>query len=209
MKNIPRRPYRLALTLLLFVYVLPGHSATIVRLGTEELVNTAEVIFEGVVISKRTEMNTNGNIYTFVEFSVEDVLVGNVNAGETLTLRFTGGTVGDLRLDAGVRIPESDERGIYFVERVAPGLINPLLGWEQGHFIVTGNGLVIAGNNRAVQSVETQNRSRTPQISSGVAYGISTGATPAPTTDTDITINPSGQRMSVSEFKQRIREIKD
>ena len=208
MKNELGQRFLFFLAVLYFSFALPVHGATIVRIGTEELINKAEVIFEGVVTSKTVEMNTNGNIYTFVEFSVEEVLVGNLSIGETLILRFTGGTVGDLRLDAGVRIPEADERGIYFVEQVSPGLINPLLGWEQGHFIVTGNGFVIAGNNRAVQSVESLNRSGTAQISAGVAYGIGTSAQPTPITDSDITLNPNGQRMSVIEFKQRIIELK-
>ena len=124
---------------------------------------------------------------------------------ETLTLRFTGGTASGVELDVGVRLPELDERGIYFVERVSPGLINPLLGWEQGHFIVNSNGAVVAGNSVTVESVELQSRPRSPEISPGVANGISTSTLLNP--DSDIPLDMRTPPMSAAEFKQRIREL--
>lgn len=189
-----------ALVILFLALIIPADGATIARIGTQELANRSELIFEGVVILVQSEVAQNQRIYTYVDFLMEDVLVGNGSAGDIITLRFTGGSVDGETLDVGVRVPDLDERGIYFVEQVSPGLINPLLGWEQGHFIVNGSGAVVAGNSLSVEKVELQSSSGSSQISAGVAYGIST-----------LLKSESGAElatpMSATEFKQKILEL--
>ena len=193
--------FRLIISLLLFFFISPVLSTTIARVGSDELVNRSELIFEGLVVAVRPELNEQGYIYTFVEFIVNEVIVGDPDTGTHLTLRFTGGTVEDKRLDVGARIPELNETGIYFVERVQDGLINPLLGWDQGHFVVTSDGTVIAGNSEAVVAVESRSGHDTQSISNGLALGIKTRTR-------------SGRResqlapMSAARFKQRIKALK-
>lgn len=198
--------YRSTFILILTIFLLaPAYSSTIAQIGTEDLVNRSELIFEGTVISVSTELNELGRIYTYVNFSVEDVLAGSITSGSMLLLRFTGGTVDGLELDLGVRIPEVNERGIYFVERISPGLINPLLGWDQGHFIVNDAGEVVAGNSLKVETVELRSRPEITAFSDGVALGVLTNLRAEGSLD-DNSIQQF-EPMLVADFKAVIRAL--
>ena len=181
----------------ILLFALPIQAATILRIGTAELVNKSEIVFEGKVIKTRSEMNKQGGIYTFVKFEVRDVIVGNKNVDEQLELRFTGGIVDDIALDVGVRIPKDGESGVYFVERVRVGLINPLLGWDQGHFTIRDDGKVIAGNFQPVVDIKNRNYGSSPTISQGVAEGIITRK--------QVTENDSP--MTLEQFKISVKSL--
>jgi hypothetical protein len=204
-RKFMQRVFLLTLTLSLSFFYNISHGSTIAQIGTDELINRSELIFEGTVISVESELNEFGRVYTFVEFSVEDVLAGSITASPTITLRFTGGIAGGVELDLGVRVPQLNESGIYFVEKVAPGLINPLLGWEQGHFLVNNSGTVVAANSLEVSNVELRRRSNSPLISSGVALGINTRQ--LTTSDSVSNASEFSKPMTVLEFKDRIREL--
>jgi len=182
------------------LFALPIQGATILSLGTAELVNKSEIVFEGEVINTRSQRNKQGRIYTFVKFKVRDVIAGNTNTGDQLELRFTGGIVDGLGLDVGVRIPKEGESGIYFVERVRVGLINPLLGWDQGHFTIRKDGKVIASNSQPVFDIKNSDYSRSPSTSQGVARGIITSK---------LVIKNESQSsaMTVEQFKSGIRSL--
>jgi len=181
----------------ILLFALPIQAATILRIGTAELVNKSEIVFEGKVIKTRSEMNKQGGIYTFVKFQVRDVIVGNKNVDEQLELRFTGGIVDDIALDVGVRIPKDGESGVYFVERVRVGLINPLLGWDQGHFTIRNDGKVIAGNFQPVVDIKNRSYRSSPTFSQGVAEGIITRK--------QVTENDSS--MTVEQFKISVKSL--
>ena len=185
---------------LIVLFSLPIQGATILSLGTTELVNNSEIVFEGEVINIRSERNKQGRIYTFVKFHVRDVIVGNTNVGDRLELRFTGGIVDGVALDVGVRIPKESESGIYFVERVRVGLINPLLGWDQGHFTIRKDGKVIASNSQPVLDIKNSDYSRSPSTSQGVAKGV--------ITSNQVIKNESqSSPMTVKQFKLAIRSL--
>ena len=188
------------LYLVSILFALQVQGATILSLGTAELVNKSEIVFEGEVINTRSASNKQGRIYTFVKFQVKDVITGNTNVGDQLELRFTGGIVDGLALDVGVRIPKKGETGIYFVERVRAGLINPLLGWSQGHFTIRKDGKVIASNAQPVFDVKNSGYSRSPSISQGVAKGIITSKQV-------ITNESQSSAMTVEQFKSVIRSL--
>jgi len=181
----------------ILLFALPIQAATILRIGTAELVNKSEIVFEGKVIKTRSEMNKQGGIYTFVKFQVRDVIVGNKNVDEQLELRFTGGIVDDIAVDVGVRIPKDGESGVYFVERVRVGLINPLLGWDQGHFTIRNDGKVIAGNFQPVVDIKNRSYRSSPTFSQGVAEGIITRK--------QVTENDSS--MTVEQFKISVKSL--
>lgn len=181
------------------------YASTIAQIGTEDLVNRSELIFEGTVVAVETELNEFGRVYTYIDFAIEDVLAGSTDSANFITLRFTGGIAEGVELDLGVRIPKLNERGIYFVEKAAPGLINPLLGWEQGHFVIGESGAVVAANSLEVKSVEMRSRSISPTVSEGVALGINTRSLVEG--DSEFDNEQSFQPMSVSDFKERIREL--
>jgi hypothetical protein len=184
------------------------NGTTIARIGSEELVNKSELIFEGEVIAVRPLMDQRGYIYTFVDFSVKDVIVGEIKSKTSLTLRFTGGTVGETRLDVGARIPLLNEKGIYFVEQIAPGLVNPLFGWTQGHFTISDDDSVIAGNAQKVHAIQ-RNGNELPEISQGVAKGIVTKVETINTRTQRSANKASSRPMSVDAFKLRILKLKN
>ena len=65
-----------------------------------------------------------------------DVIKGS-NQIDTLELKFAGGTLnGETVRINGLSIPQPGEQGIYFVESTSNKLINPLVGWSQGHFVI-------------------------------------------------------------------------
>jgi hypothetical protein len=66
---------------------------------------------------------------------IKDIIKGEYHSN--ITLRFLGGTVGDLTLAVtDMRLPQQGEHGIYFVESLERFQVNPLYGWSQGYFIV-------------------------------------------------------------------------
>ncbi len=183
---------RYTISVLCLLLLLPVHAATIVQIGTTDLAKSAELIFQGEVIKSRAELHSNGNIYTFVDFLLADVLVGEAEIGSVLTLRFTGGSVDNMTLDVGATVPNIGEYGIYFVEGVNKQLINPLLGWSQGHFRITSGGAILAGNDEVVIGVEKEERNDNVGISMGIAMGINT----IPRTEND---TPASNTLSSTE----------
>jgi hypothetical protein len=179
-------------------------------------VNNAESVFEGEVVSTRSEIHTNGNIYTYVDLLILDVLAGELDIGTTVTLRFTGGTVGDLRLDVGSTIPLTGERGIYFIEAKDTGLTNPLLGWSQGHFRILPDGKILAGNNQLLTGFEGRSSINAPalniselkssDISKGVAKGVIT-VLPGDVAEVP-TDKTHGRPMLIDEFKAALKSLK-
>jgi hypothetical protein len=103
----------------------------------EALVDRAELIFTGQVVSQRSEWRMNNgqkSIVTLVSFSVQQVHKGR--ASSSITLQFLGGTIGDVSLDVA-EIPKfkAGERVVLFVE--GNGLnVSPLVGFFHGRFLL-------------------------------------------------------------------------
>jgi hypothetical protein len=117
-------------------------ASTVLSMDIDALAAQAEFIFEGEVLQHSSQQDPgSGIINTYVTFAVFDVVKGDYN-GQQLELRFAGGTLGGETVEvSGLILPRVGEQGIYFVESVSRSLINPLLGWSQGHYlIVEGNG---------------------------------------------------------------------
>ena len=126
------------LTLLLGLLWLPiGYGTTIQKLDIDDVVVEAELVFEGEVLTHEVRVDSNSNlINTFVTFLVLDVIKGSYKI-DTLELKFAGGTLnGETVRINGLSIPQPGEQGIYFVESTSNKLINPLVGWSQGHFVI-------------------------------------------------------------------------
>ena len=127
-----------SILLCVFVAYATGTNATtILGMDIDKVANDAELIFEGEVILHETRQNSNtGIIHTYVTFTVYDVVKGDFSA-DTIELKFAGGTfMGQIVEVRGLKIPKEGENGIYFVESTSRDLLNPLIGWSQGHFII-------------------------------------------------------------------------
>ena len=103
----------------------------------ETLVDAAELIFSGQVISQRSEWrNIDGkkSIVTLITLGVQQVHKGH--AGNTVTLQFLGGTIGDTSLDVA-EMPhfKNGERVVLFVADNGTA-VSPILGFFHGRFSV-------------------------------------------------------------------------
>ena len=196
--------YIILLISLCFCLPLSSLASSILEVNVSQLVNQSESAFEGEVVAITPEMSADGQIYTYVDFLVLDALSGNFSTGESITLRFTGGTVNGLTLTMGSTIPRVGEHGVYFIESNDAQLINPLYGWSQGHYRIQSNGDIIAGNEQIVIGVE-KSLNNTPlktKLSTGLAKGIIT------LPQQQINKTPLSPPISLNEFKLLIRDIK-
>ncbi len=134
--------------------ILPGVQATTVIPPTfDELVDQAEIIFQGDVTKVRSEWVGEGaqrHIMSYVTFRVEESLKGN--PGQSYTIRMLGGTV------AGETMGVSDapkfrvgEKDVLFVQNNGTQFI-PLVGIMHGRFHVRTN----EGGQQVVASNEDE-----------------------------------------------------
>ena len=205
------RPSLLAACYLLLLVLASPHAAATTLLGMDidQVAAGAELIFEGEVIQREVRRNdSNGLINTYVTFSILDVIKGDYNA-DTLELRFTGGSLnGEIVEVSGLVIPAEAEQGVYFVESLHRALLNPLLGWSQGHFLIVeqdGERRITTLDAEAVTSVQAvstiPSTIKLPQAiiegKNEVAAGVSTDAS-------ELSL---GRALTVDQFKSRIRSL--
>ena len=203
----------LCATVLLAVSALAGAS-TLLRVSVDELTQRAEFVFEGEVVSVQAQRSgARGMISTFVTFNVIDTIKGSASV-ESIELKFLGGNLEGERLEVnGSRIPELGERGVYFVESLTQDLINPLLGWSQGQYLIqTEDGVeqVTSVNARPIVSVAT------PSAATAEASGPTTArsaarlrvaAEPTVAEGLNAGIRGSDEGLSPRAFKQQIRAL--
>lgn len=184
-------------------------ATTILGMDIDRVVADAEFVFEGAVINSETRQDSNsGIISTYVTFRINDIIKGDYS-GDSVELKFMGGVFdGQIVQVSGMRIPEMDEQGIYFVESLSRDLINPLIGWSQGHFIIqddNGTRRISTANDQPVlevQGVSAIPRSIKKPLSvvegnSDIAAGVMTESSP-------IMIE---RALTVEEFKSRISDL--
>lgn len=206
--SLPQLP-ALLVSALLSIVSLPANGTTILGMDIDEVAQQAEFIFEGEVILSETRQDSGtGIISSYVTFAIRDVVKGDYDV-DSVELKFMGGVFnGQIVEVSGLRIPQLGEQGIYFVESLSRDLINPLLGWSQGHFlIVEENGVrrVSTIDNKAVTEVESVSAIpaaiKKPQPllegNSDVAAGVMTESR-------GIMIE---RALTVEEFKLRIADI--
>lgn len=123
--------------LLLALVASLANSTTLLSMDIDRVAQDAEFIFEGeVMLTEARQDSGSGIISTYVTFTIIDVVKGDYDA-ESIELKFMGGVFNGRIVEvSGLTIPEPGEKGIYFVESTSRDLVNPLLGWSQGHFII-------------------------------------------------------------------------
>ena len=190
--------------------VSPLEATTILGMNIDEVAQGAELIFEGKVVEHNVRENTAGMIVTYVTFRIEELIKGQYDE-PLLELKFTGGSLGGQIMEiSGLRIPSPNEEGIYFVESVNRNLVNPLLGWSQGHYLIyeqNGERKVSTVNDRPVtdvlstQSVPVALRRPVSVIDGDTAPATGVVAS-SQTLDSD-------QGLTTESFKAKIRALVD
>lgn len=137
---------------LLCLVMTPTQATTVLQLSFPEVVEKAELIFEGQVSNVESVQTGPRSIHTKVTFDVITVIKGNYS-GTEISLQFLGGEVDGRRLVVqGMQVPELGETGVFFVESLQEPLIHPLVGWSQGHFLLEADR---RGANRVLTAEHT------------------------------------------------------
>jgi len=182
--------------LLAALLALPAGATSVRSLGVRELAAQAGLVFEGRVLAGEVREGPRGGLRTCLRFEVLDVLKGPPVASP-LELCFAGGTRGgrSVRVE-GMRHPRPGERGVYFVARSERGRVHPLLGWDQGRFLVREGAapFVTSASGEPVIALEPAQEGPARGPSRGVARGARLGA-------------PGGRGLAPDAFKARLREI--
>ena len=187
----------IAITLCICPTVLAVSS--VLAVSVEQLSKESQLVFEGEVIGMTSDFNGNQTgIHTYVTFRVVDVVKGTYNQPE-ITLRFLGGTVGEISLDVSdSTLPGFGETGIYFVESLDRFQVNPLYGMDQGHFLIlesNGQRIMVTRNRRVITELPPADQPAAEGLSDGIARGLSldeTGGSPG---------------ITVFQFKQAVRQF--
>jgi hypothetical protein len=131
---------KLLLPVLIIAVALPFWSAratTVISPSFDELVEQAQLIFQGTVIDVKCQWAGEGSqrrIESFVTFSVEDPIKGE--PGSTYTLRMLGGTIaGETMGVADAPTFKKGDRDVLFVENNGNQFI-PLVGIMYGRYRV-------------------------------------------------------------------------
>jgi hypothetical protein len=117
-----------------------ARATTVIPPTFDELVNQAELIFQGTVTDVRSEWigeGANRHIVSYVTFRIDDQIKGD--AGANYTLRMLGGTVGDQTMEVSDS-PKfvAGDHDILFVENNGRQFI-PLVGIMHGRFHIRHN----------------------------------------------------------------------
>ncbi len=198
-----RKPTRILWPFLALI-LLPGLllASSVKQVDMAEITGDAQLIFEGRVVGTRVEQAPGSRaIHTWVRFEVLDVIKGSYSE-PVIELSFLGGTRGDLTVKVSdMQIPAMGEHGIYFVEDTGRRLVNPLVGWAQGHFLVKYDRtlkrqMITTLDGQPVKDIDLSARkSRFAEISRGVAHGVIT------------TDKLSRDLIDPADFKSLIREM--
>lgn len=171
---------KFVLPLILTGLALTRVSATTVVPPTfEQLVQQAELIFQGTVTDSRSVWEGEGgqrHIETYVTFNIEDNLKGQ--PGTSYTIRMLGGTVGDETLEV-TDTPKFKvgDREILFVEHNNDQFV-PLVGISYGRFHVqkdeqTGRDVVMNNEGEAVRDLAQLGRNEESAAAANVTEAIS------------------------------------
>ena len=135
-------------------------ATTVIPPSFSELVNEAELIFQGTCTDSKSEWTGEGaqrHIVTYVTFKVEDALKGS--PGATYTIRMLGGTVDGTTMEVSDSPKfKPGDRDILFVQHNGEQFI-PLVGIMHGRYRVeqdqtTGAEKVMTNGGHALSDVK-------------------------------------------------------
>lgn len=165
-------------SLWIFLGLTAAQATTVIPPTFDELVEKAEIIFQGTVTNVSSQWVGEGaqrRIMSYVTFKVEDAMKGA--AGDTYTLRMLGGTVdGETMEVSDAPKFEVGGREIVFVENNGSQFI-PLVGIMHGRFHLkkddqTGTEFVTTNEHQPVKDVSKLGRAETAAVT---GKGLSAG----------------------------------
>ena len=156
--NRMKLPYRWLLIPFVCAFALSARATTVIPPNFDQLVQRAQIIFEGNVTGLKSEWIGAGSehrIVTYVTFKVDDSLKGD--AGTSYTIRMLGGTVdGQTMQVSDAPKFQVGDHDLLFVENNGSQFI-PLVGIEHGSFRITkdasGNDVIVTGDDQPLTDV--------------------------------------------------------
>ncbi len=197
-----------AATLLMLVVNLNAVASTVLQMSFGEVVEGAELIFEGRVLAVEARQQPGEMIKTWVRFAVLDVVKGEFPEDE-IELSFLGGRLGGRQLEVtDMAIPEVGETGFYFVETVLEAQVNPLLGWDQGRYLIEmqpdGDTVVTTADHDPVLALEVDTSAATNSQAMNI---LDTGVADGVVVQSFGTASFLSQPMSAGDFKSSILSV--
>jgi hypothetical protein len=197
----------MAFSLLLSLCTLSARASIVLEMSFQEVVDHAELVFEGRVRAVEARRDAEGMIHTWVDFEVLELLKGE-HASSTLTLRFLGGTVGGQRLEVtDLQLPQVGETGFYFVESLTRPQVNPLVGWSQGHFLIEpradGRPGVLTAHHEPVLGVSAPEQAPVTAAMNTFSKGVAKGVI----VQESLSAMAASAPMPVDEFKRSVRAL--
>lgn len=153
-----KKRYSLLLAAALINCLNVARATTVIPPSFDQLVQQAEVIFQGAVTDVRSQWVGEGaqrHIVSYVTFNVEDGIKGD--AGQSYAIRMYGGTVGEDSMGiSDAPTFKVGDREILFVENNGTQVI-PLVGLMHGRFHVerdqAGLDIVTRNNGQPLKNV--------------------------------------------------------
>lgn len=186
----------------------PVLASTVLEMSFAQVVQHAELVFEGTVLAVEPRRARDGSIHSYVQFAVYEVVKGQY-ADSHIELRFLGGKVDGRALHVtDMSIPLPGESGVYFVESLQRAQVNPLVGWAQGHYLLAtqadGSRIVTTNSHRVIVSLADADTappasSAMNRFSKGMAKGV--------VVQSRGVLSPLRQALSATQFKAAVREL--
>ncbi|ALO44761.1 hypothetical protein [Pseudohongiella spirulinae] len=192
---------RLIMCLIITMTALPVSATTVMQMNFDDVVQKAQLVFEGRVMSVESRQTGPRAIHTIITFQILDVVKGDYEQS-TIELSYLGGKVGNREMwVAEMQMPAVGENGIYFVGNPGESMIHPLVGWSQGHYRIERNSSGVAGvttaQGRAVTGIgATSMQPMTVLPEGAAARGVQAQALRVP----EAVMTPAA-------FKSRVRQI--
>ncbi len=149
---------------------LPAGATMLQRQSLSDLVRKSQFIFEGQPVSRAVEALPEGQgARTCFSFKVIQAIAGS-HPGNVVRLCFFGGTIGGKGFAVSdLNMPAIGEHGIYLVESTGQPMLNPLIGWDQGHFLVAKDSagtlrITTADHRRVTGLAPEAGRTAAPEI---------------------------------------------
>lgn len=200
---------RLSVAMLLMLLInVNAVASTLLQMSFGEVVEGAELIFEGRVLAVEPRQQPGEMIKTWVTFAVIDVVKGDF-PGDEIELSFLGGRLGGRQLEVtDMAVPAVGETGFYFVETLLEPQVNPLLGWDQGRYLIEtqpdGETVVTTADHDPVLALEADS----PAVANGQALNIlETGRADGVLVQSFGTASFLSQPMSAEDFKTSILSV--
>ncbi len=127
-------PVVFAMLCCVFFATTNARATVLIETDLDYLTTKADLIFSGTVISVDSQWDDSySKIWTYVAFSVKDIIKGTLDDGE-ITIKLPGGTVAaenkQMKVDGVPEFKAGDEAVIFYSND--PKRMCPIIGWYQG-----------------------------------------------------------------------------